>query len=88
MTYYYIALATKSHAFYLEQKMRMENIQCELAYMPREIMTDLCNMGVKIPEFELSRAASAVNRCGLPGCRFYKEIVGSVDCRYEQVVLN
>jgi len=85
MVYYYVTLGSKSHAFYLEQRMRMNNIRCELTYMPREIMIDACNMGVRFPESELQRAISLIRNTGLPGIKIYKQKVNPHGYTYEQV---
>jgi hypothetical protein len=85
MVYYYVTLGSKSHAFYLEQRMKMNNIQCELTYMPREIMIDVCNMGVRFPEAELQRAIAFIGSIGLPGCKIFRQNVSSQGYTYEQI---
>jgi len=87
VTYYYVALETKSHAFLLEQRLRIANVQSELTYMPRDIMTDLCNMGVKLPETELYRGIDVIRRCGLPGCTIYREDISPTGYDYEKVCI-
>lgn len=85
MTNYYAALQAKSHAFLLEQRMKQQGIECELAFMPREIMKDLCNMGVKFNEEVFHRAVQVIKNCGLPGCRIYMESVFSKGCKYSEI---
>ncbi|MCX7922730.1 MAG: DUF3343 domain-containing protein [Clostridia bacterium] len=85
MTYYYTALPTRSSAFLLEHRMRSEGIKCELTYMPREIMTDLCTLGVKFEEYEYPRAVNAIKKSGIPDCRLYREIVYPDYCQYVAV---
>ncbi len=75
MTNYYVGLDSRSHAFLLERRMKNEGIECEITFVPREVMNDLCNMGVRFNESLLPEAISLLRRCGLPGCRLYKEIV-------------
>ena len=52
MVCYYVGLESKSHVFLLEQRMIDEGIVCDITYMPRNIMIDLCNMGLKFHETE------------------------------------
>jgi hypothetical protein len=66
--------------------MKNEGIECELTYMPRVIMTDLCNMGVKFADTELPMAFDTIRRSGLPGCRIYKEIVTHAGYDYAEVI--
>jgi hypothetical protein len=53
--------------------------------MPREIMKDLCNMGVKFSEDVYSRAVNVITSSGLPGVRLYKEITTANTVRYIEV---
>lgn len=87
MTNYYVALQAKSHAFLLEQRMKQKGIQCELAFLPREIMKDLCSMGVKFNESVLDIAVHVIKSCGLPGIRLYKAVMQSDGCKYSEVTL-
>lgn len=64
--------------------MKGDGIACELAFIPREIMNDLCNMGVKFGEAELPRALPVLRRSGLPGCRLFKETLGSDGGYYQE----
>ena len=82
---YYVALQSKSHAFLLEQRMKQQGIQCELTYMPRDIMTDLCNMGVKFNESVLNSATQVIRHSGLPGCRIYMEKATPGDSQYVEI---
>ncbi len=75
MINYYVALQTRAQAFLLERRLKDADIKCELAFMPREIMRDLCNMGVKLDESEYQKAIKIVRRAGISGCNIYKEIV-------------
>ena len=85
--FYYVALISRSHAFLLERRLKNEGILCELTYMPREIMYDLCNMGVRFGEHELPKALNALRRCGLPGCRLFKEVILPDQNQYFEVEL-
>lgn len=85
MTNYYVAFSTRSQAFLLERRLKGEGIPCEIAYMPREVMTDLCNMGVKFSEIDKERALYVIRRAGIPGCRVYREIMLPHKSIYEQV---
>jgi Protein of unknown function (DUF3343) len=85
MTNYYVGLASRSHAFLLERRMKNEGIECEVSFVPREIMSDLCNMGVKFSESELPLAINLLRRCGLPGWRMYQEVVEPYGFKYNEV---
>jgi len=43
--------------------------------MPREIMIDLCNIGVRFKENELPKAIELLRRFNLQGLKLYKEVV-------------
>ncbi len=75
MTNMYVAFQTRSQAFLIERRLKNEGIECELAFMPREIMRDLCNLGVKFSELDYKRAVNVIRRAGIPGCRVYREVV-------------
>lgn len=85
MISYYIALQTKSHALLLERRLKQQGIKCELAFMPRPIMKDLCNMGIKLPEGYFDYAVPVIKCSGLPGFRVYKEILTSTGGNYIEV---
>ena len=87
MAYYYVALATRSQAFLLERRMKNEGVECELTFMPRTIMKDLCNMGVRFRENVLPGAVEMIRRSGLPTCRLYKEILHPGGAEYIEVKL-
>ena len=87
MTNYYVALQTKSQAFLLEQRMAHQGIKCELISIPREIMKDLCNMGVRISEDVYPKAVQLVKNSGLPGCKLYKETLFSNKRIYDEIPL-
>lgn len=73
MEKYYVAFQTRSQAFLMEQRMRGEGIRCEITYLPREIMKDLCNMGLRFDERQYDRAINLLRRSGLPGFKVYQE---------------
>ncbi len=73
MKYYYIVLLARSQAFLLEQRMKAAGIPCEIAYMPREIMVDLCNMGIKVDSVNLNLAIAVLSRSGLYGWKVFEE---------------
>jgi len=85
MAYYYVALQSKTHAFLLENRLMAERIQCEITYMPRQIMMDLCNLGVKVHENYLQQALQILKNCGLPGIKVYLEIITSDNSSYEKI---
>lgn len=87
MIYYYAALQTKSHAFLLEQRMKQQGIRCELAFVPREIMKDLCSMGVKFDEQAYEAAVQVIKNSGLPGCKLYRETVYASSSKFMQIPL-
>ncbi|MDQ2085968.1 DUF3343 domain-containing protein [Herbivorax sp. ANBcel31] len=75
MEYYYAGVEVRSHAFILERRMKDEGVSCEITYMPREIMTDLCNLGVKFQYADLNKSIDLIRRSGLPECKVYKEVI-------------
>jgi hypothetical protein len=85
MERYYVAFQTRSQAFLMEQRLKNEGIACELTYMPREIMRDLCNMGVRFGDSQYEKAVQVIRRSGLPGCRIYKETVYPKGSKYTEV---
>ncbi|MCX7745932.1 MAG: DUF3343 domain-containing protein [Clostridia bacterium] len=85
MANYYIEVETRAHAFLLQRRMESGGVQCEITYMPREIMTSLCNMGVRFDESELEPALALLRRSGLPGCRLYREDIKPNDISYTEV---
>lgn len=87
MVNYYVALQTKSHALLLEQRLKQQKIKCELAFMPRPIMNDLCSMGVKLREAVFNTALPVIRGCGLPGLRIYRETVNPKGSQYDEIKL-
>ena len=85
MTQYYTLLQSRSHAFILSNRFKCEDVPCELTYMPREIMKDLCNMGIKFIESDFARATNLIRRSGLPDCKVYKEIVTPNSSHYLEI---
>lgn len=85
MAYYYTALQSKSHAFILEQRMRLQGIKCELVYMPRVIMKDICNLGVRFEDRCFSKAVDVIKNSGLPGCKIYLETVCPNSSQYTEI---
>lgn len=85
MIQYYTLLQSRSHAFILSSRFKISNVPCELTYMPREIMKDLCNMGVKFSEDNYTRAMNVIANSGLPGVKVYKEITTANSVRYIEV---
>lgn len=88
MMNYYVALQSKSHAFILEQRMRQQGVQCELVYMPRAIMKDLCNMGVRFDERYFKGARNVINSSGLPDCKVYIETVYPNSNQFSEISLQ
>jgi len=73
--YYYVGLESRTHAFLLEHRMKSEGMKtCEITYMPREIMIDLCNIGVRFKENELPKAIELLRRFNLQGLNFTKRL--------------
>lgn len=87
MENYYVGLETRSHAFLLERRMKNEGIACEITYMPREIMTDLCNMGVRFKDSVLTEAINLLRYSGLPGLKLYREVTRPEGHYYYEVPL-
>lgn len=86
MSYCYALLQSRSHAFLLNQRMKNAGLDCELTYMPREIMKDLCNLGIRFDERELPKALNIIRVAGLPGFKLYTEIVEPYQCNYEEIL--
>lgn len=85
MSYCYTMLQSRSHAILLENRLKNEGIKCELTYMPRDISTDLCNLGVKFSEQELPRAAVVIRSSGLSGCRLFRETIYPYGSEYTEI---
>lgn len=85
MINYYVLLGSRSHTFLLERRMKDEGITCEICYIPREIMTDLCNVGVKFDESQLKKAVCLIHMSGLPGCSIFQEIMTPTGGVYSKV---
>lgn len=85
MKYYYVALQTKTHALLLERRLKERKLICELVYMPRQIMWDLCNMGVKFPESELNKAMVVIKESHFPAFKVYMEVVNQYGSSYYEV---
>lgn len=87
MVNYYATVETRSHAFLLERRMKDEGVACEIASIPRQLMEDLCNIGVKFSEMALPMAIGVIKRSGLPGSKVYKEVVYPDYCQYFEVIM-
>lgn len=73
MEYCYIAVPMRSQAFLVERRLKLDGIYCEITYMPREIMTDLCNMGVRFESSLLDNILVYLRSYGIPGLKVYRE---------------
>ncbi|NMB34222.1 MAG: DUF3343 domain-containing protein [Clostridium sp.] len=88
MEYYYVGLMSRSYAFFLERRMKNEGMKSsEITFMPREIMTDSCNMGVRFKDSELPQAAGVLRTSGFPGIRVFREITRPDRHYYHEVTL-
>lgn len=87
MAYYYVMLQSKSHALILERRLKQQGVNCDLVYFPREIMKELCNMGVRIDDNNFIRAVDSIKHSGLPGCRLYSEILYPGSAQYVEIQL-
>lgn len=85
MIQYYTLLQSRTHALILESRFRIEGVPCELTYMPRDIMRDLCNLGVRFTENNYPKAINILKRSGLPGCKLYQEIMSPDGSSYLDV---
>lgn len=81
----YTLVQTKTHAFLLESRFRQEGILCELTNMPRDIMSDMCNLGVRFSEADLDAAMDVIRKCRLPGCKVFRSGWGKSGSIYEEV---
>jgi hypothetical protein len=88
MEYYYVGLVSRTYVFFLEHRMKNGGVTtCEITFMPRDIMTDLCNMGVRFKERELTQAIRVLRSLGLSGLRLFREIKRPDRCYYHEVPL-
>lgn len=85
MAKYYVALQTRAQAILLERRMSGEGVTCELTYMPREIMKDLCNLAVRFNENMLHGAINTLRSSGIPGMKLYREVENFGRLIYEEV---
>lgn len=85
MTLYYTLLQSRTHALILGNKFALEGVPCELTYMPREIMKDLCNLGIRFTENNYPQAINVIRRSGLPGCKVYREYVSEAGNSYQEI---
>lgn len=74
MEYCYVATPVRSQSFLVERRLKQEGVYCEITYMPREIMTDICNMGVRFETVHLDNVVDILRRSGIPSLRIYKEV--------------
>lgn len=85
MGYCYISVPARSQTFLVERRIKNEGLYCEITYMPREIMTELCNMGVRFDEAILSNVLDVLGRAGIPGIRLFREIRYATYSQYEVI---
>ena len=53
--------------------------------MPREIMTELCNMGVRFDESILINVLDVLRRSGIPSLKVFRELKYATYCQYEVI---
>ncbi|MCX8130416.1 MAG: DUF3343 domain-containing protein [Clostridia bacterium] len=87
MVFYYTALQSRAHAFLLERRMKSEGVECELAFMPRPILRDLCNLGVKFKDSDFQSAVRIIRQSGLPGIKVYKETIYPNNSQYTEIII-
>jgi Protein of unknown function (DUF3343). len=85
MGYCYISVPARSQAFLVERRIKSEGLYCEITYMPREVMTELCNMGVRFDEAILENIVDVIRRSGIPGLRVFKEMIFESYSQYEVI---
>jgi hypothetical protein len=85
MILYYTLLQSRTHALVLGHKFTLEGTPCELTYMPREIMKDHCNLGIRFTENQYPQAINIIRRSGLPGCKVYQEYMSPNGCIYQEI---
>lgn len=85
MDYCYAVSPTRSHVLLLENRMKMNGIIYELTYLPRDIMSDMCTMGIKYPAYETERVNALFWGMRLSGYRFYREVAGEQGKSYEVI---
>ncbi|HEX9061572.1 MAG TPA: putative Se/S carrier-like protein, partial [Clostridia bacterium] len=74
-----------SQVLLLEKRLKSENVVCELTYVPREVMLDVCNMGIRFKNSEMEKAMAVINRSGLPGISIFIETPGPDGSTYEKL---
>ena len=85
MKQFYVALETKSQAFLLERRMEIAGVTSEMSFLPRDIMNDLCNMGLKIQPCHMDEAMEVLRMCGLPGFKVYEEQIFPNHSEYREL---
>ena len=83
MGYCYISVPARSQSFLVERRIKNEGLYCEITYMPREIMTELCNMGVRFDESILINVLDVLRRSGIPSLKVFRELKYATYCQYE-----
>ena len=69
----------------LGNKFALDNVPFELTYMPREIMKDFCNLGVRFAESSFPQAINVIRKSGLPSCKVYREYVSEAGNSYQEI---
>lgn len=69
----------------VERRLKLDGLYCEITYMPREIMTELCNMGVRFDELILANVIDALRRSGIPSLKLIREINYASYSQYEEI---
>lgn len=85
MGYCYISVPARSQSFLVERRLKNEGLYCEITYMPREIMTELCSMGVRFDDSILDNVIDVVRRSGIPSLKVFKEIRYPSNSQYEVI---
>ncbi len=84
----YIAVPqTRTHALLLAERLKAAGVNCGLCYIPGQIASGPCNMGVRFGERYLAAGKKVIRESGLPGCQLYLEIIHANNCEYHKVAL-
>jgi len=71
----YISFTIHTHAFLIERSLKQNSIPCEMTYLPRDIIPEPCNLGVRFDEYYTEYVKAILRQSKIPKMRMYKEVV-------------
>jgi hypothetical protein len=87
MNHYIAVPQSKTHAFLLAERLRTAGVTCGICYIPRQISSGPCSMGVKFSEKYAACGRRVIRESGLPGCRLFLEVIHANNSEYHEVAL-